>query len=90
MKKPPTKVAHNRPNFFFSTYCQAAQTQSKSHFLFHKYARIVPFPTHRWPLDGGILAINDFGNNYRINRKYRVSHAEMVFFVELNQFSRNA
>ena len=29
MKKPPLKVAHNRPRFFFQ-YCQP-----KSQFLFH-------------------------------------------------------
>ena len=36
MKKPPSKVAHNWPNFFFSTYCEPAQNQPKSHILFHK------------------------------------------------------
>ena len=35
MKKQPSKVAHNRPQFFFQ-YCQLAQNQSKSQFLFHK------------------------------------------------------
>ena len=35
MKKPPSKVAHSQPNFFFQ-YCQPAQNQPKSHFLFHK------------------------------------------------------
>ena len=35
MKKSPSKVAHNRPQFFFQ-YCQSAQNQLKSHFLFHK------------------------------------------------------
>ena len=34
MKKASTKVADNRPNFFFQ-YCQLAQNQPKSHFLFH-------------------------------------------------------
>ena len=32
MKKPPSKVAHNRPRPLFS----AAQIQPKSQFLFHK------------------------------------------------------
>ena len=36
LKKPPSKVAHNWPNFFFSTYCEPAQNQPKSHILFHK------------------------------------------------------
>ena len=35
MKKTPSKVAHNRPNFFFQ-YCQPTQNQPKSQFLFHK------------------------------------------------------
>ena len=35
MKKPPSKVAHNRPLFFYP-YCQVAQNQPKSNFLFHK------------------------------------------------------
>ena len=35
MKKLPSKVAHNRPNFFFH-YSQPAQNQPKSHFLLHK------------------------------------------------------
>ena len=35
MKKPPSKVAHNLPQFFFH-YCQLAQNQPKSHFLSHK------------------------------------------------------
>ena len=34
MKKQPLKVAHNRPIFF--QYCQLAQSQPKSQFLFHK------------------------------------------------------
>ena len=34
MEKLPSKVAHNRPNFFFQ-YCQPAQNQPRSHFLFH-------------------------------------------------------
>ena len=37
MKKPSSKVAHNQPQFFFQ-YCQPAQNQPKSHFLFHKNA----------------------------------------------------
>ena len=36
MKKPPSKVAHNRPRPFFFQYCQSAQIQPKSQFLFHK------------------------------------------------------
>ena len=35
MKKSPSKVAHNRPRLFF-LYCQPAQIQPKSQFLFHK------------------------------------------------------
>ena len=35
MKKPASKVAHNRPQFFFQ-YCQPAQNQPKSNILFHK------------------------------------------------------
>ena len=35
MKKPSSKVAHNQPKFFFQ-YCQPAQNQPKSYFLFHK------------------------------------------------------
>ena len=35
LKKLPSKVAHNQPNFFFQ-YCQPAQNQLKSHILFHK------------------------------------------------------
>ena len=34
LKKPPSKVAHNQPNFF--QYCQLAQNQHKIQFLFHK------------------------------------------------------
>ena len=34
-KKMNSKVAHNRPNFFF-LYCQLAQKQPKSQFLFQK------------------------------------------------------
>ena len=36
MKKMPSNVAHNRPPFFFQ-YCQPAQNQPKSQFLFHKF-----------------------------------------------------
>ena len=35
MKKLLSNVAHNRPQFFFQ-YCQPAQNQPKSQFLFHK------------------------------------------------------
>ena len=35
MKKPSSKVAHNRPKLFFK-FCQSAQNQTKSHFLFHE------------------------------------------------------
>ena len=35
MKKPTSKVAHNQPPIFFQ-YCQPAQNQPKSQFLFHK------------------------------------------------------
>ena len=35
MKKTPSKVAPNQPPIFFQ-YCQPAQNQLKSHFLFHK------------------------------------------------------
>ena len=42
MKKPPSKVAHNRPNFFFQ-YCQPAQNQPKSHILFHKNVSLRDF-----------------------------------------------
>ena len=36
MKQTPSKVAHNRPQFFFSMYCKPAQNQPKYNFLFHK------------------------------------------------------
>ena len=35
MKKPPSKVANNRPPIFFQ-YCQPAQNQPKSHILINK------------------------------------------------------
>ena len=35
LKKPPSKVAHNWSRPFFQ-YCQSAQTQPKSQFLFYK------------------------------------------------------
>ena len=35
MKKPPSKVAHNRLRPFFQ-YCQTAQIKPKSQFLFHE------------------------------------------------------
>ena len=35
MKKQPSKVAHNWPQFFFQ-YCQPAQNQPESQLLFHK------------------------------------------------------
>ena len=35
MKKTASKVAHNRLEFFFQ-YCQSAQIQPRSQFLFHK------------------------------------------------------
>ena len=35
LKKAPSKIAHNRLQFFFQ-YCQPAQNQLKSHILFHK------------------------------------------------------
>ena len=35
MIKLPSKVAHNRPKYFFQ-YCQPAQRQPTSEFLFHK------------------------------------------------------
>ena len=41
-KKLPSKVAHNRPQFFFQ-YCQPAQNQPKSHFLFHKNVSLCDF-----------------------------------------------
>ena len=41
MKKPPSKVAHNRPNFF--QYCQPAQNQPKSHIRFHKNGSLRDF-----------------------------------------------
>ena len=34
-KRPPSKVAPNRPRPFFQ-YCQSAQIKPKSQFLFHK------------------------------------------------------
>ena len=34
-EKKPSKVPQNRPNFFFQ-YCQPAQNQPRSQFLFHK------------------------------------------------------
>ena len=43
-KKPPSKVAHNWPPIFFQ-YCQTAQIQPKSQFLFHKNSS----PQFRWP-----------------------------------------
>ena len=42
MKKPPSKVAHYRPTHFFQ-YCQPAQDQPKSHFLFHKNVSLRDF-----------------------------------------------
>ena len=42
MKKLLSKV-HNRPNFFFSTYCQPAQNKLKSHFLFLKNVSLRDF-----------------------------------------------
>ena len=36
MKKTPSKAAHNRLKPFFFQYCQLAQIQPKSQFLFHK------------------------------------------------------
>ena len=36
MKKPPSKVAHNRPKPLFFQDCQSAEIQPKSQFLFHK------------------------------------------------------
>ena len=44
MKKPPSKVAHNRPSIFFQ-YSQPAQNQPKSHFLFHKNVSLHNFYT---------------------------------------------
>ena len=38
MKKTPSKVAHNRPNFFFSV-----ANQPKSHFLFHQNVSLHDF-----------------------------------------------
>ena len=42
MKKTLSKVAHIRPPFFFQ-YCQLAQNQPKSHFLFHKNVFLCDF-----------------------------------------------
>ena len=41
-KKTSSKVAHNRPPFFFQ-YCQPAQNQPKSHILFHKNGSLRDF-----------------------------------------------
>ena len=41
MKKTPSKVAHNRPPFF--QYCQTAQNQPKSQFLFYKKVSLRDF-----------------------------------------------
>ena len=35
MKKLTAKAAHNQPNIFFQ-YCQLAQNQPRSQFLFHE------------------------------------------------------
>ena len=35
MKQTTTKVAHNRPKYFFQ-HCQPAQNQPKSQFMFHE------------------------------------------------------
>jgi hypothetical protein len=40
--KRHSKVAYNRPPFFFQ-YCQPAQNQPKSHFLFHKNVSLRDF-----------------------------------------------
>ena len=42
MKKPTSKVAHNRSKCFFQ-YCQPAQNQPKSQFLFHKNCSLGDF-----------------------------------------------
>ena len=45
----PSKVAHNWPQFFFQ-YCQPAQNQPKSHFLFHKNVYLRDF--YKMTLEG--------------------------------------
>jgi hypothetical protein len=42
IKKKTSKVAHNWPPIFFQ-YCQPAQNQLKSHFLFHKNVSLRDF-----------------------------------------------
>ena len=90
MKKPSSKVGHNRPHFF--QYCLLAQNQPKYHFLFHKNVslrdiyimtlnRAVVYAS-LWPI--WLLFVCQIFRNWNLNSKTSKDLTFKLLFLKQN------